>query len=329
MHCHILPGVDDGARDLNASLRMLEAARAVGVTSMVCTPHARSPYFDYEKMVAAYQEFSAAAAKAAPEVHVAMGFEVAHRKLMQLGVEEWAPYLRFAETEEFLLELDTGCVAADFQEYERTIYTLQGMGFTVIIAHPERYRAIQKDIQIARNLVNMGCSSRHQPTSSPVAALAAKRSPRSACSRRSSTPTSRATPTSPSTTRFSTELAATTSSAESTSASAFCRSSWHWPQAVRSFENGQGPGGTSSRGPLLWQLPSVSRYRFTVRGHASAIKLRRAAAPCTNTAFPFMLGANPGRNLYTILFFALNSRLNACCTMANGQFPKPQVEGSA
>lgn len=157
MHCHILPGVDDGARDLDASLRMLEAARAVGVTSMVCTPHARSPYFDYEKMVAAYQEFSAAAAKAAPEVHVAMGFEVAHRKLMQLGVEEWAPYLRFAETEEFLLELDTGCVAADFQEYERTIYTLQGMGFTVIIAHPERYRAIQKDIQIARNLVNMGC----------------------------------------------------------------------------------------------------------------------------------------------------------------------------
>ncbi len=28
MHCHILPGVDDGARDLNESLRMLEAARA-------------------------------------------------------------------------------------------------------------------------------------------------------------------------------------------------------------------------------------------------------------------------------------------------------------
>ncbi len=157
MHCHILPGVDDGAPDLEASLAMLEAARAVGVTSIVCTPHARSPYFDYEKMVEAYGVFRDAAAKAAPGVHVAMGFEVAHEKLIQLGVEDWAPYLRFAETPEFLLELDTACNAADFQDYERTIYTLQGMGLTVIIAHPERYHAIQKDIQIARNLVNMGC----------------------------------------------------------------------------------------------------------------------------------------------------------------------------
>lgn len=157
IHCHILPGVDDGAGDLEASLRMLEAARAAGVTSMVCTPHARSPYFDYDKMVAAYDEFSVAAAETAPEVHVAMGFEVAHKKLVELGVEQWAPYLRFAETPEFLLELDAGCVAADFQEYERTIYTLQGMGYTVIIAHPERYRAIQKDIGLARGLVGMGC----------------------------------------------------------------------------------------------------------------------------------------------------------------------------
>ncbi|WP_321972603.1 tyrosine-protein phosphatase [Paratractidigestivibacter sp.] len=157
LHCHILPGVDDGAADLEMSLRMLEAARAVGVTSMVCTPHARSPYFDYEKMVAAFGVFRDAAAEHAPEVHVSMGFEVAYRKLVQLGVEDWAPYLRFAETPEFLLELDTHCDAADFREYERTIYTLQGMGYTVIIAHPERYRAIQKDIQIARDLVRMGC----------------------------------------------------------------------------------------------------------------------------------------------------------------------------
>ena len=157
LHCHILPGVDDGAADLDASLRMLEAARAAGVTSMVCTPHARSPYFDYRKMLGAFVAFREAAAQAAPEIHVSMGFEVAHRKLVQLGVEQWAPYLRFAETNEFLLELDADCVAADFRDYERTIYTLQGLEYTVIIAHPERYRAIQKDLQIARDLVDSGC----------------------------------------------------------------------------------------------------------------------------------------------------------------------------
>ena len=42
-------------------------------------------------------------------------------------------------------------------EYERTIFELQGRGYEVIIAHPERYRAIQEDVSIARKLVNMGC----------------------------------------------------------------------------------------------------------------------------------------------------------------------------
>lgn len=51
IHCHILPGVDDGAANLEQSLAMLEAARAVGVTHMVCTPHCRDPYFDFEKNV--------------------------------------------------------------------------------------------------------------------------------------------------------------------------------------------------------------------------------------------------------------------------------------
>ena len=50
VHCHILPNVDDGAKDLNESLSMLEAAKRAGITSIVCTPHCRDPYFDYDAM---------------------------------------------------------------------------------------------------------------------------------------------------------------------------------------------------------------------------------------------------------------------------------------
>lgn len=153
LHCHILPGVDDGAKDLTMSLAMLEAARDAGVTSMVCTPHCRDPYFDYEEMWQAFYEFQ----DAAGDFPVSMGFEVAHCKLVELGVEQWAPHLAFHETNEFLLELDTGCTEADFEDYERTIYVLQGLGLEVIIAHPERYRAIQKKPEIAQRLVRMGC----------------------------------------------------------------------------------------------------------------------------------------------------------------------------
>lgn len=153
LHCHILPGVDDGSKDLAMSLQMLEAAKEAGVTSMVCTPHARDPYFDFDAMWQAFYTLE----DASGGFPMTMGFEVAHKKLVQLGVEEWAPALAFDGTGEFLLELDTACTEADFEDYERTIYTLQGMGFDVIIAHPERYRAIQKNTDLAVRLVRMGC----------------------------------------------------------------------------------------------------------------------------------------------------------------------------
>lgn len=152
MHCHILPGVDDGARDLEDSLQMLEAAKAAGITSITCTPHCRSPYFDYEKMWQAFYELE----DAAGGFPLQMGFEVNHRKLMELGLE-WAQVLHFDGSNEFLLELSTNAMPTRFGDYERTIFELQGMGYEVIIAHPERYVAVQKDIGIARELVNMGC----------------------------------------------------------------------------------------------------------------------------------------------------------------------------
>ena len=152
IHCHILPGVDDGARDLAESLAMLDAARAAGVTSITCTPHCRSPYFDYEAMWAAFDELQAHAR----DMQLRMGFEVNHTKLMELGME-WARYVGIDGTGEFLLELPTHADERDFADYDRTIYELQALGYTVIIAHPERYHAIQRDISIAERLVDEGC----------------------------------------------------------------------------------------------------------------------------------------------------------------------------
>ncbi|WP_428378275.1 tyrosine-protein phosphatase [Olsenella sp. Marseille-QA0557] len=152
MHSHILPGVDDGARDLDESLRMLEAAKSVGVTSIVCTPHCRDPYFDYDAMWDAFELLKSHA----DGFPLTMGFEVNHAKLMDLGME-WASRLAFDGGKEFLLELSTTADNLQFAEYERTVFELQGMGYTVIIAHPERYRAVQNDIEIARKFVRMGC----------------------------------------------------------------------------------------------------------------------------------------------------------------------------
>lgn len=152
MHCHILPGVDDGARNINESLSMFEAAKQVGITSIVCTPHCRQPYFDFDAMWHAYKQLKLYTGN----FPLYMGFEVNHSMLMELGME-WADKLAFQDTGEFLLELSTHAQEHHFREYENTIYQLQARGYQVIIAHPERYKAIQEDVEVARRLVEMGC----------------------------------------------------------------------------------------------------------------------------------------------------------------------------
>ena len=38
LHCHILPGIDDGAENLDASIAMAEKAIQQGITHILCTP---------------------------------------------------------------------------------------------------------------------------------------------------------------------------------------------------------------------------------------------------------------------------------------------------
>src|SRR5262249_55913989 len=48
LHCHILPGIDDGPDRIEQSLAMAEDAIADGITHVVATPHASEEYaFDY------------------------------------------------------------------------------------------------------------------------------------------------------------------------------------------------------------------------------------------------------------------------------------------
>ena len=51
VHCHILPGIDDGAADIQESLAMAQSAINDGVTHVVATPHSSAEYrFDYDRV---------------------------------------------------------------------------------------------------------------------------------------------------------------------------------------------------------------------------------------------------------------------------------------
>ncbi len=152
VHSHILPGLDNGPRTMSESLLMLSAAMQVGVTSIVCTPHCHDSRFRFEPAWQAFLQLKhrASAIPGAPQL--TMGFEVGYHKLKSLGMEA-APQLGNGFGE-FLLELPTGALPLDWPYMVRQ---LQQMGFKVIIAHPERCKEVQSDIEMARRFVNAGC----------------------------------------------------------------------------------------------------------------------------------------------------------------------------
>jgi len=149
VHSHILFGVDDGARDLNESIAMLEAARQAGVTDLVATPHCRGSHFDLQKIRRHFEQLE----PYAYGLRLRLGFEVHYRKLMEMGLDAISGYTTQG-TNEFLFELPTASFPLDL---ERTIFGLRGRGLEVIIAHPERYAPVQEDISVAGRLVDMGC----------------------------------------------------------------------------------------------------------------------------------------------------------------------------
>ena len=61
MHCHILPGIDDGAKSMEMSLQMLQTAQDEGITDIIATPHYQSGRFytppdAIEEMIGQLQE---------------------------------------------------------------------------------------------------------------------------------------------------------------------------------------------------------------------------------------------------------------------------------
>ena len=151
IHCHILPGVDDGARTPAETSQMLIAARNAGIQHIVCTPHCRFDSFNKALIEQQFRAFSAHAAQAG--IQTTLGYEVHWKKLAELGMDK-ASELRIGDSNLFLLEFSNSHLPVNWQ---RNVYSIQSQGLTVIVAHPERYKPVQDNLDIAYEMKDMGC----------------------------------------------------------------------------------------------------------------------------------------------------------------------------
>ena len=149
IHSHILPGIDDGSRDLETSIAMLDAAVKAGVKQIIATPHARHS-FNLPAAAAAYQQLAPHAK--ARGVELLGGFEVHFSMLLKLTPEQLRS-CRLAGTSALLIEFSTEILPPDWQF---TISDLTQAGYRVIIAHPERYRFVQQNLALLSEMRSYG-----------------------------------------------------------------------------------------------------------------------------------------------------------------------------
>lgn len=153
LHAHVLPGIDDGPADMEAALALVRAAAADGTRKIVATPHVSERYPNDAAMIAAkVAELRAALARAGIAVEIVAGAEIALARLGDLGDDDLRA-LSLGGGPALLVEPPLSDAAADF---DGPIYDLLRRGHGVVLAHPERCPAFQREPARLTRLVAAG-----------------------------------------------------------------------------------------------------------------------------------------------------------------------------
>ena len=169
-HCHLLPGVDDGAADMEESLGIIRGQQVLGLRGAICTPHimARLPQNTPAYLRQAFEHFQSIVNRQSSivnfQLHLAAEYmldetfprHLASGDLLTIPASELGtsvPNNSSTSTKKYLLvELPQYLLPPGWQDMLDSILSA---GYTPLLAHPERYLRILEENDI-RALVDRG-----------------------------------------------------------------------------------------------------------------------------------------------------------------------------
>jgi protein-tyrosine phosphatase len=150
LHCHYLPGLDDGSGDLDTSLRMVRALAALGFSDLYATPHQRAGMFMPARadIDGAFRTVSSEIQAEAPGLRLGLAAEnfwddVFHERLRQ------GTHPSYDGGPAFLFEVNPQMMPVGI---ENELFQMRVRGQLPVMAHPERYVAVQSEISWAEKL---------------------------------------------------------------------------------------------------------------------------------------------------------------------------------
>lgn len=150
IHSHILPGIDDGAKTIEESLKIIEEAKAVGFTKIITTPHYLEDRFNVEeeKRIKLIKSIS----EKEKDIKIEIGNEIyANPKILSFIEQKKASTL--ANSRYVLFEIPFRDKIVYFNQM---VDDLKRNGYLLIIAHPERYEIVMQNPKIVEEWKKRG-----------------------------------------------------------------------------------------------------------------------------------------------------------------------------
>ncbi len=139
IHCHILPGIDDGSRNLRESRRLLRFAYAQGFRTFVATPHYRRRHENAD-VEALTQELLTEARRHWPDIDIYPGQEGYWHEEFPERIRN-GQARRLANSSYLLCEFDP---VTEYREIARGLRGISEAGCIPVLAHLERYPALRQ-----------------------------------------------------------------------------------------------------------------------------------------------------------------------------------------
>lgn len=156
IHCHILPGVDDGAQTIEESLHMLRKAESVGVKIVVASVHFLRGSYETESSERRRMtdELQKAADDKGIQVQVKPGVEYYLAPQILEDISNLEEFTINNNRKYMLVELPMNTVPPSIVDI---FFSMKVKGITPILAHPERNSTICRNPQTIFALVEKGC----------------------------------------------------------------------------------------------------------------------------------------------------------------------------
>jgi len=153
MHSHLLPGIDDGAEDLEESLDLIRALRKLGYRHLITTPHVYQEYFPNTTAVIREKEAEVKAAIAQEGIDVTL--QAAAEYMLDEGFAARLQDDDLLTLGERHVLVELGFLAEP-PGVEETFFELRTKGYRPVLAHAERYLYLADDLDRFARLREMG-----------------------------------------------------------------------------------------------------------------------------------------------------------------------------